>query len=252
MKAIILSAGQGSRLLPMTADRPKCLIELSGRTLLDWQLEALAANGIADVAVVTGFRADAVEAHLSARDDRRPPVRTAFNPFFAVADNLGSLWIARGEMAGDFLILNGDTLVTPALVAAALAGATGPITVTVDEKPSYDADDMKVQRDGARLLAIGKTLDPAVVNAESIGLLVFRGEGPAIFAGAVEAMMRTPEGTKNWYLKVIDRLAAAHAIATVSIRGHEWGEVDFPADVVSARALTARWSAGPAARLRSA
>jgi choline kinase len=252
LKAIILSAGQGSRLLPLTAERPKCLIELSGQTLLDWQLDALIANGITDVAIVTGFRADAVEAHLAVRGESRARIRTVFNPFFQVADNLGSLWVARGEMTGDFLILNGDTLVTPALLAAALAGATGPITVTVDEKPAYDADDMKVQRRGSRLVAIGKTLDTAVVNAESIGLLVFRGEGPAIFSAAVEAMMRTPEGTKNWYLKVIDRLAAAQAIGTVSIRGHEWGEVDFPADVVAARTLTARWAAGPAATRRRA
>lgn len=244
MKAIILSAGQGSRLLPLTADRPKCLIELSGKTLLDWQLDALIANGITDIAIVVGFRADQVEAHLVRRAETRATIRTVLNPFYQVADNLGSLWIARDEMRADFLILNGDTLVTPALVAAALKGAIAPITVTVDQKANYDADDMKVRREGPRLVAIGKTLDPAIVNAESIGFLIFRGEGPATFAGAVEAMMRTSEGTKNWYLKVIDRLAADTYIGTVSIKGHEWGEVDFPADVVAARALTAGWTAG--------
>ena len=55
-KAIILSAGQGSRLGHLTDDRPKCLIEFNGRTLLDRQLDALAANGIEEVVVVTGFR----------------------------------------------------------------------------------------------------------------------------------------------------------------------------------------------------
>ena len=57
-KAIILSAGQGSRLLPLTRDIPKCLIDLNGRTLIGWQVAALAANGIKDIVVVTGFRTE--------------------------------------------------------------------------------------------------------------------------------------------------------------------------------------------------
>lgn len=250
MKAIILSAGQGSRLLPLTADRPKCLIEFNGKTLLDWQLDALIANGIADIVVVTGFRAESVEARLAERVLRQAQheresavVRTLFNPFFQVADNLGSVWLARGEMSGDFVILNGDTLVSPALVAQAMR-TTAPISITVDCKPAYDADDMKVRRDGDRLLAIGKTLALETVNAESIGLLVFTGTGGRTFADAVDAMMHTPEGTKNWYLKVIDRIAADAHVGTVSIEGHAWAEVDFPADIVAAQALTARWTAG--------
>lgn len=242
MKAIILSAGQGSRLLPLTADKPKCLIEFSGRTLLDWQLDALIENGVTDIVVVVGFKADAVEAHLAARGEKRARVRTLFNPFFKVADNLGSVWLARPEMQGDFLILNGDTLVSVELVADVLRRARAPITVTVDQKLSYDTDDMKVRREGTRLVAIGKTLPLDEVNAESIGLLLFKGEGGAIFADAVDAVMHTPEGTKSWYLKVINRIAQEAYVDTVSIRGHAWGEVDFPADVLRAQALTAAWA----------
>lgn len=240
MRAIILSAGQGSRLLPLTADRPKCLIEFSGQTLLDWQLDALIANGIDDIVVVVGFRFDQVEARLAARGETRAAIRTLFNPFYQVADNLGSVWLALGEMAGDVLILNGDNLIPPTLVARALRSKT-PVSVTVDIKDEYDADDMKVRRTGERLTAIGKTLPVDSVDAESIGLLVFKGDGPRIFAQAVEAFMRTPEGTRSWYLKVIDRLAADIEIGTVSIAGEPWGEVDFPQDVVAGRALTAEW-----------
>ena len=246
MKAIILSAGQGSRLLPLTIDRPKCLIDFNGKTLLDWQLDALIANGVADILVVTGFKTEAVEAHLAARAEDRAVVRTLFNPFFQVADNLGSVWLARPEMNGEFLILNGDTLVTPELVAKALNDARAPITVTVDQKPNYDSDDMKVRREGPRLVAIGKTLPLDTVNAESIGLLVFKGNGGRTFSDTVDAVMHTPEGTKSWYLKVINRIAEASYVGTVSIKGHEWGEVDFPADVIAARALTARWTYGAA------
>src|SRR5215203_6747370 len=66
-KCIILSAGQGSRLGHLTTDQPKCLIEFNGRTLLDRQLDALAANGVDEVVVVTGFRDDQIEAVIAAR-----------------------------------------------------------------------------------------------------------------------------------------------------------------------------------------
>ena len=76
-RAIILAAGQGKRLLPLTEDRPKCLIELSGRSLLAWQLLRLQAAGVAEAVIVTGFRADAVEAEV-ARLGLTMPVRLAF------------------------------------------------------------------------------------------------------------------------------------------------------------------------------
>jgi choline kinase len=239
-KAIILSAGKGSRLLPLTETRPKCLIDLAGRSLLEWQLDALAANGIDDAVVVTGFRDELVDQVVAGR----PRVRTLFNPFYHVADNLGSVWLARGEFDRDVLLINGDTLVSPSLVAKVLAGARLAITVTVDEKDDYDADDMKVLREGERLLRIGKALEPGQYNAESIGLLAFLGDGGGRFTAQVDRMMHTAEGTRRWYLRAIDALAADLEIGTVSIKGEEWQEVDFPEDVEKAEALTKIWANG--------
>ena len=241
MKAIILSAGQGSRLGHMTATRPKCLIEFNGRSLLDRQLDVLAANGVGEVVVVTGFADDQVEDVL-ARRNGGPRVRTMFNPFYQVADNLGSLFIAREEIAGDVLVWNGDTLVSEALMARVLANrAQRGICVTVDRKDSYDDDDMKVVvGDEGRLRAIGKRI-PKGVNAESIGLLAFRGDGAERFRDAIERAMRTKEGTTIWYLRVIHHLAQDSDVWTLDIAGEEWGEVDFPEDVESVEALVKGW-----------
>lgn len=242
-KAIILSAGQGSRLLPLTADRPKCLIDFSGRTLLAWQIEALFANGVTQIDVVTGFMTEMVEAELATLARPGLKLTTIFNPFYKVADNLGSCWIARGSMDGDFLILNGDTLVSKDIVARVLVPNDWPIAVTVDIKAGYDSDDMKVTLAGDRLLAIGKTLSSAQSHAESIGFLAFRGEGVAQFRDTVEAYMRTQAGVENWYLKIIDAIAPTGQVGTVSIEGLEWGEVDFLNDIEAATRLTDRWNA---------
>ena len=241
-KAIILSAGQGSRLGHLTDDRPKCLIEFGGRTLLDRQLDTLAANGVGKAVVVTGFRDHLIEATIAKRSGG-PEVRTIYNPFFQVADNLGSLFMARGELSGDCLVWNGDTLVSDSLMARVVNNRRDGICVTIDRKESYDEDDMKVVVEGSgRLKAIGKRI-PKGVNGESIGLLAFRGGGAERFRQAIERDIRTTEGTTIWYLRVIHHLAENSEVWTLDINGEEWGEVDFPEDVERARALVAGWDA---------
>jgi len=242
MKAIILSAGQGSRLGHLVDDRPKCLIDFNGRSLLDRQLDTLEANGVHEVLVVTGFHDELVNQAI-ARRGAGPAVRTIFNPFYKVADNTGSLYMAREELSGDCLVWNGDTLVSNALMAKVVGNDRSGICVTIDRKDDgYDDDDMKVVEDGGRLKAIGKRISEGV-NAESIGLLAFRAGGAEQFREAIERAMRTPEGTTIWYLRVINHIAQGGEVWTLDIQGEEWGEVDFPPDVEAARELTARWDA---------
>ena len=248
MKAIILSAGQGSRLGHLVDNGPKCLIDFHGRTLLDRQLDTLEANGVHEAVVVTGFHDELVNEAV-ARRSGGPRVRTIFNPFYKVADNTGSLFMAREELAGDVLVWNGDTLVSEALMARVVRNRRCGICVTVDRKERYDEDDMKVIRDedSGRLRAIGKRIAEGV-NAESIGLLAFRDGGAERFRAAIDKAMRTTEGTTIWYLRVIHHLAQNGEVWTLDIAGEEWGEVDFPEDVESAEALVRRWDAARKAK----
>ncbi len=91
--AVILSAGQGKRLSPLTDARPKCLVPIAGRPILEWQVRALATAGVDDITVVTGFCANAVEAMLMTINVPAE-VSTVYNPFYTVADNIGSCWAA--------------------------------------------------------------------------------------------------------------------------------------------------------------
>jgi len=241
MKAIILSAGQGSRLGHLVDEKPKCLIEFNGRSLLDRQLDTLEACGVHEAVVVTGFHDELVDEAI-ARRSGGPEVRTVFNPFYKVADNTGSLFMARDELSGDCLVWNGDTLVSRALMRRVVGNERAGICVTIDRKDSYDEDDMKVVEEDGRLRAIGKRIAQGV-NAESIGLLAFRSGGAEEFRDAIDRVMRTPEGTTIWYLRVIHHLAQNGEVWTFDINGEEWAEVDFPADVETANALTARWDA---------
>ncbi len=237
MKAVILSAGQGSRLLPLTEDCPKCLLPINSARLIELQIRNLMACGITDVAVVVGFRAAAVELFLRMLRRTGLAIRTLFNPFFNVADNLASCWIARSEMDQDFVLVNGDTLFEPAVLESLLSAPPAPVTLAIDRKAAYDSDDMKVRVLGTRLIKVGKTLPSAQADGESIGMMRFLGEGPRRFAGVLDAFVRTPHGIRWWYLKAIGVLADQGLVQTHSIEGLTWSEVDVPADLEHAQKL---------------
>ncbi len=244
MKAIILSAGQGSRLLPMTSDKPKCTLRLEGKTVIEWQIDALNQNGIDDIVVVTGYRSDKVHRLLDRRYGK-DTIKVVFNPFFEVADNLASCWMVREEMTGDFLLINGDTLFEPGVAQTLLSNPQQPITLARDHKPHYDEDDMKLILDSDRLLSIGKKLPLDQVNGESIGMIRFDSDGGRLFRSTIERCMLDPAALERWYLSVIDEIAAeTDAVWTASIEGLDWAEIDYPLDLKHAETMVSGWDWG--------
>ncbi len=233
MKAIILSAGQGKRLLPLTADRPKCILPILGQTLIEWQIDELAKCGIDQVTVVVGYRADKVEEILRSRYDTSR-VRTVYNDAYAVSDNLVSCWTVHDEMNEPFVLLNGDTLFEAAVLQRLLEINDHAITVVINQKNDYDADDMKVELEGYRLVKIGKDLVPGQVHGESIGMIMFRDQGPMLFRDAIEKALSDPAAQKRWYLSVIDNLARTFPVWTCLINDLQWCEVDYKADIKQA------------------
>lgn len=239
MKAIILSAGQGKRCLPLTSELPKCLLPVDLElTILTWQLTALEAAGVRESVIVAGFEAGRVDEHLARHKWRA--ARTIYNPFFDVSDNLASVWCALGETHEDFLLINGDTLFTPAIVNRLLAHDAA-ITVTTSQKSYYDDDDMKVVQADDRVSRIGKGLSPDVANGEAIGMTLVRGAGRRRFVDTVTRCMRRQDGRDLWYPAALDRIARDYGLTAAACSQDEWCEVDAPSDLRHARRAVQRW-----------
>lgn len=236
--AIILSAGQGKRLLPLTETRPKCMLRVAGKTILEWQVQALLAARIDKLFIITGFNSELVEAHIQDRfgaDLER--ISIVYNPFYSISDNLASCWMARHAMDADFILLNGDTLFEPSLLDAVLRSTPAPVTLTVDYKDRYDNDDMRVELQDSMVKNVGKTLPDEHTMAESIGLLYFRGEGPALFREQLDRQMKQGDGLRLWFLSVVDTLAKQSLVKACSINGHRWCEIDFKRDLDNAERI---------------
>jgi choline kinase len=161
VKAVVLAAGQGTRLHPLTLDRPKPLVEVAGRPLLLRTLDRLAAVGLrgADVVVVGGYRIDLLRAALATTG-----VSVIENDHFADRGNFQSLLDARAATRGHAVLqLDGDVLFDATLLPRLLA-APGPGALAVDVRADLDAETMKVAAQGDVITAVSKQL-----GAEAIG-----------------------------------------------------------------------------------
>ncbi|BBL34518.1 Bifunctional IPC transferase and DIPP synthase [Nitrosomonas stercoris] len=234
-KAIILSAGQGRRLLPLTEETPKCLLSVAGKPIIAWQIDALLANGIQEIVIVAGFQVDKVERVLAERYPEHAAIRVVFNPFYEVADNLASCWIVREEMDAGFLLLNGDTLLGDNLLPGVLHVPDALITLCIDFKTAFDDDDMKVQLSlqGA-VKQVSKRLSAEETDAESIGLIRFSEQGAHLFRRTIEQTLRYPEKLQSWYLAIISNLAQQGMVTSHSVAGNRWCEIDFIQDLKKA------------------
>jgi choline kinase len=237
--AILLAAGLGSRLLPLTADRPKCLIEVGGKTILEHQVEALRAAGVANVCIVAGYRSDRLEAFVEERWTAEQRPKLLFNPFYAISSSIGSVWAAQHLLDQPFCLLNGDTIYDPALVADGLSRLSPGLNLFVEPVAAAEKDDMLARVVGDRVIAVGKDLSPHLAHHRSLGFVAWSGAGAAAYRDALRAVISEVEGPQAFHHAVVDRMARQGAVKAVTFAGGVWTEIDRPEDMAS-------WGEAPA------
>lgn len=235
---VLLVAGVGSRLRPLTDDRPKALVDVGGETMLGRAVRLLLAAGVGEIVLATGYREDAVRAAMAACP---VPVHFCRNDAFDRTQNSVSLWLCR-EVIGDrpFYKLDGDLLFRPEALSR-LEQAPSGVAAAVDFRPDLGAEEMKVIARDGRILDFGKHLDPATSSGESIGLERVSGVAVSSLFHALGQAVDTGQ-TSLYYEDVYARLPAAGVdLWAVDVSDLGWCEVDTPEDLDNARAQLASW-----------
>lgn len=244
MKAVILAAGRGTRLEPLTTHIPKCLVEVGGVTLLDRMVARLTEAGIERIVVVTGHGHDAVERHLAAAGDPRVrAAQTVFNDRYSDWGNYYSLLVAEEAVSGDdFIALDGDVLLGAGVLERLLA-ATGDLVLAVDRSVELGDEEMKACLDeSGRVRALNKRMEPSEACGEFIGVeRINTGAAGRVF-DELRRMTRDGE-THEYYERAFERLAGDIAIEAADVSGCVWCEIDDARDLERATGIVERGDA---------
>ena len=234
-QAVVLVAGSGLRLRPLTDDRPKCLLELGGRTILDRLLERLADAGVTRAVLVTGYLAHRIDEYLGRQS---PPVEVALapNPQYATTNNVVSLLAARAHLGpGSLIICDGDVVLRGDAVRR-LVAEPERCALLVDREARLAEEEMKVQLNGSgRVVRLSKALDPSVAEGESIGIQKVGGAALGRLWPTLEDLVRSGR-TDVFYEEAFQRLIdRGTPFTTVPVTSAEWTEIDSREDFDDAR-----------------
>jgi choline kinase len=235
MKAVILAAGRGTRIEPVTHGMPKCLLDFRGRTILDWQIEGLWAAGVSQIGIVVGHNGHRIMEHICRTfGDSLDSFHFMHNPVFATTNNIYSLWVAREWVkSSDFLCLNADVLCHPDILLRAIP-ADCPVSMIVD--PEWRDETMKVVIRNGAVVRMSKSISRAEYSATYIGITAFSWKlAPALFD---EIGTMVVEGNVNEFFNAaVQRLVERGLrVGFSTTAGLPWAEIDDAADLRFARA----------------
>lgn len=227
MRAVVLAAGLGIRLRPMTETIPKCLLDVGGCSLLAVQLRTLGRIGVTDIVVVTGHAAWRLE------EQTIPGFRCVHNPDFAVSNQAASLWAAREELSEDSFLLFGDVLFGPQVLEDLLR-ADGPHRLAVSRHGRYDDQADKVIDAQGRIRRLGKRrVACEEATGEFIGVAFLTATAADVFRAALETTIRADRQAFLYdvYQRCVDMGIAVQAVDVTT----PWIEIDTPEDLMRAR-----------------
>ena len=236
MIGVILAAGMAKRLRPLTDERPKCLLKVGERTLLQRTVDAMLAAGISELVVVTGYRANMIRDFLT---ETYPSLNIHFidNPDYAHNNNIFSLWLTRPYVDGnDFLLMDSDILCDPAILPEVISAEGSALALNRHE---LGEEEMKIVADAhGRIIEISKTCSPSEAAGESVGIEKMTADYSSALFRELEKMIVDEGLIDIFYERAFERLIPqGHTFRIVDTTKFFSIELDTPEDFANAQRL---------------
>jgi len=236
MIGVILAAGMAKRLRPLTDTKPKCLLEVGGKTLLERTVRAMQQAGISEFVVVTGYRADQIREALTSIVS---PQNITFlhNADYEHNNNIYSLWMAGKVVRGkDFLLMDSDILCDPAAVVR-IAEQTEPALAL--NRHECGEEEIKVIVDADNhIVEINKTCNPADAIGESVGIEKMTADYSTALYRELDQMILKEGLVDVFYERCFERLIPqGHTFRVVDTTSYFSYELDTPEDFQRAQEL---------------
>lgn len=242
MIGVILAAGMAKRLRPLTDTKPKCLLEVGKRTLLERTVDAMRQAGIQEFLVVTGYRGEMIREFLEgysrlSRLSSQPSFTFLDNTDYEHNNNIYSLWMACQKVRGcDFLLMDSDILCDPAAVVRIAQEQTSALAVNRHE---LGEEEMKVVVDAdSRITEISKTCRPEDAMGESVGIEKITADYSEALARELDQMILQEGLIDIFYERAFERLIPqGHTFKVVDTTHYFSYELDTPEDFQRAQEL---------------
>jgi len=234
MKAVILAAGQGTRIRAVHGERPKCLIKVDDETILDHQIDGLSKAGINEIAIVVGYEKQQIIRHVRRKFGRRTPKITFIdNPAFALTNNMYSLWMAREWISGDgFACLNADVICDPQILKSAMKTAC-LVSMIVD--PEWRDETMKVIISNGQIVQMSKKISKSEFSGTYIGITVFDQLINTRFFAKMTDLLDAGRVNEFFNVAVQELVDEGLRVGFTTTAGAPWAEIDDPLDLTFAR-----------------
>lgn len=227
MKALILAAGRGRRLKPITYSIPKTLIKIEDKPILGHILSSIKACGIKDVVIVTGYKNNLIKEYVGDGSKWGLNVVYRYNRKYKTTENIYSVRLAADELLDDdFVLINADDLFSPVILKK-LIQARGDVVLAVDSEGTLGSEEMKVSVDeNGRIIGVSKRLDPIESLGEDIGVMKFSKEGGRVFLDTIDDIIEN-KGPHFYFQEALDHLSnQRYPITYVDVKGEPWIEID--------------------------
>jgi len=232
MKALILAAGFGSRLAPITDTCPKSLVPVNGKPILMKQIENLHENGVYDITVISGYKADVLE---SAIKSSYPEIKVICSVDYATTNNMYSAYLAKSAMNGEgFLMMNADVFYDASVITALLACEHENAIVT--DIGTYMEESMKVVEKDGRLVSISKAIKEEDALGCSIDVYKFSAEAANAFFNKCSDYIETKKEVKLWSEVALNDILGEVVFRACPLVGR-WLEIDNHDDLAAAEKL---------------
>ena len=238
MYGVILAAGMAKRLRPLTDTKPKCLLTVDGKTLLQRTVDAMLQAGITEFVVVTGYRADQIRDFLTDNYGAQK-VKFTFlhNSDYEHNNNIYSLWMSGEVVRGcDFLLMDSDILCDPETVLTIASCEESALAVNRHE---LGEEEMKVVVDGdMHITEISKTCNPANAMGESVGIEKINANYSEALFRELDQMILNEKLINIFYERAFERLIPqGHTFRVVDTTDFFSYEIDTPEDYERAQQL---------------
>lgn len=233
MKAIILTAGDGKRLRPLTKDIPKGLLKIKDRTILEYQIDALNDCGIKDILLVVGHGAKRVKEIFGDR------VKYAYNPRYKSTNNIFSLWMARGEIKNNnCLCLHSDVLFHK-IILEDIIEHKGDICLSVKKSDKRQMIRVKVQN--GLVIEINKSMPLKEAYGNFIGISKFSKEVSSIFLEETEKYIKKNRTSVFYSAPINELIRIGIKVYPVLTRNLPWCDIDDANDYERAKRILGRF-----------